>query len=68
MQLLVEPPSAITVLPDGLAVALRTLTLAVHHQLTARRVHDARHAATALVAGVTAIYTYDIDNWQVSYG
>ena len=33
--------------------------------LTARRVHDARHAATALVAGITSVYTYDIEDRQV---
>lgn len=43
----------------------RTLTLAAKHQLTARRVHDAQHAATALVAGITLVYTYDVADWQV---
>lgn len=65
VRLLVEPPSAIVVLMSGIAVALLTLTLAAKYQLTARRVHDARHAATALVAGITAVYTYDIEDWQV---
>jgi len=65
VRLLVEPPSAIIVLTDGIEVTLRTLALAAKHQLTARRVHDARHAATALVAGITSVYTYDIDDWQV---
>jgi len=65
VRLLIEPPSAIAVLPDGVAVALQTLALAAHHQLTARRVHDARHAATALVASITSVYTYDIDDWRV---
>jgi predicted nucleic acid-binding protein len=50
---------------DGVEVTLRTLTLAAKHQLTARRIHDARHAATALVAGITSVYTYDIEDWQV---
>ena len=31
----------------------------------ARRVHDARHAAAALAAGVVAVFTYDVDDWQV---
>jgi hypothetical protein len=48
-----------------MAVILRTLALAAHHQLTARRIHDARHAATALVAGIMSVYTYDIEDWQV---
>lgn len=62
---LVEPPSAIRVLEDNLASALRTLNLAETHNLTARRIHDARHAATALEAGVFAVYTYDPDDWAV---
>jgi predicted nucleic acid-binding protein len=65
VRLLVEPPSAIVVLTDGVEVTLRTLTLAAQHQLTARRVHDARHAATALVGGVMTVYTYDIEDWQI---
>jgi predicted nucleic acid-binding protein len=64
VRLLVAPPSAIGVLGEGVAVALRTLALAAQHQLTARRIHDARHAATALVHGIRAVYTYDIDDWQ----
>jgi predicted nucleic acid-binding protein len=65
VRLLVEPPSAIVVLTDGVEVTLRTLALAAKHQLTARRIHDARHAATALVAGITSVYTYDIEDWQI---
>jgi predicted nucleic acid-binding protein len=64
VRLLVEPPSAIVVLGEGVEVALRTLALAAQHRLTARRIHDARHAATALVSGILAVYTYDIDDWQ----
>ncbi len=65
VRLLVEPPSAIDVLEEGLEVILRALVLATNHDLTARRVHDARHAAAALVAGVQEIYTYDIDDWRL---
>jgi predicted nucleic acid-binding protein len=65
VRLLEEPPSAIVVLNENLAGALKTLELAAKHQLTARRVHDARHAATALVAGVRSVYTYDAEDWQV---
>lgn len=64
VRLLVEPPSAIVVLGEGVEVALRTFALAAQHRLTARRIHDARHAATALVSGILAVYTYDIDDWQ----
>jgi predicted nucleic acid-binding protein len=62
---LVEPPSAIVVLAEEIEVALRTLALAAKHQLTARHIHDARHAATALVNGIAPVYTYDIDDWQI---
>ena len=55
VRLLVEPPSAIVVLSESLEVALKTLELAAKHRLTARRIHDARHAATALVAGVLSV-------------
>lgn len=64
VRLLIEPPSSIRMLEDGLAVALRTLELAASHQLRARRVHDARHAAAALVAGVSSVFTYDTDDWE----
>jgi predicted nucleic acid-binding protein len=63
--LLVEPPSAIVVLSEGLEVVLQALKLAASHGLTARRVHDARHAAAAMVAGVSSIYTYDAGDWKV---
>ncbi|MBI2566755.1 MAG: type II toxin-antitoxin system VapC family toxin [Candidatus Schekmanbacteria bacterium] len=62
-RLLIEPPSAIAVLGEEPHLALRTLELAVRHGLTARRIHDARHAATALSAGVKDVYTYDSDDW-----
>ncbi|HXH13071.1 MAG TPA: type II toxin-antitoxin system VapC family toxin [Alphaproteobacteria bacterium] len=65
VRLLVEPPSAVMVLDEDLAVGLRTLGLAAKYQLTGRRIHDARHAAAALVAGITAVYTYDVDDWRI---
>jgi predicted nucleic acid-binding protein len=65
VRLLVAPPSAIIVLNENLAGALKTLELAATHRLTARRIHDARHAATALVARVHSVYTYDADDWQI---
>jgi predicted nucleic acid-binding protein len=61
---LVAPPSLIRILPDSLAVALKSLELAAKYNLTARRVHDARHAAAALAAGVSRVYTYDVDDWK----
>jgi len=64
VRLLVESPSAIKVLEEDLEVILRTLELAASHGLTARRMHDARHAAAALVAGVREVYTYDVGDWQ----
>lgn len=64
VRLLVEEPSEIVVLPTNLAASLKMLEIAANHQLTARRIHDARHAATALVAGVNQVYTYDIGDWR----
>ena len=46
-------------------VALRALKLAAANNLTARRIHDARHAATAIEAGVVSVYTYDVNDWRV---
>jgi predicted nucleic acid-binding protein len=61
---LIEPPSALRVLPDGLEAARLHLQLAGRHRLTARRIHDARHAATALHHGIGSVYTYDPDDWR----
>jgi predicted nucleic acid-binding protein len=62
---LVESPSEIVVLSDGLEASLKMLELSGKHGLTARRIHDARHAATALTNGITQVYTYDVDDWLV---
>jgi len=62
-RLLIQAPSAISVLPDGQEAALVALDLAGRHGLTARRVHDARHAAVALQWGIGAVYTYDPSDW-----
>ena len=62
---LLEPPSMIKILPDNLTVAIKSLEIAAAHNLTARRSHDARHAAAALVAGVTRVYTYDVEDWKL---
>lgn len=63
--LLIGPPSAIQVLEEGPDTILRALELASLHNLTARRVHDARHAAAALGSGVRKVYTYDADDWLI---
>jgi hypothetical protein len=44
------------------------LELAASHQLRARRVHDARHAAAAIVAGIKSVYTYDANDWEAFEG
>ena len=65
VRLLVEPPSAIKVLEENVEVILRALELAANHNLTARRVHDARHAAAALTVGSQEVYTYDVGDWHL---
>jgi predicted nucleic acid-binding protein len=64
VRLLVEPPSMIRILSDSQEVAIRMLELAASHQLRARRVHDARHAAAAIVAGIRSVFTYDANDWE----
>jgi predicted nucleic acid-binding protein len=64
VRLLVEPPSMIRILPDSRDAAIRMLELAANHQLRARRVHDARHAAAAIIAGIASVYTYDAEDWE----
>ena len=64
VRLLIEPPSAIEILSDGFDVSLKMLELSAKYNLTARRVHDARHVATALINDVFSIYTYDVDDWK----
>lgn len=65
VRLLIEEPSAIWVLNTDVEAGLKMLDLVAMHRLTARRTHDAKHAATALTAGVTQVYTYDVTDWQV---
>ena len=65
VRLLVEEPSHLRVLDTAWPAGLKMLQLAERHQLTARRIHDARHAATALTAGVYRVYTYDPEDWRV---
>ena len=64
VRLLVAPPSALRVLHTDWRTVDLMLDLVARHQLTARRIHDARHAATALAAGIARVYTYDINDWQ----
>lgn len=64
VRLLVAPPSALRLLHTDWNGVELMLNLVAKHALTARRVHDARHAATALAAGVTKVYTYDLGDWQ----
>jgi predicted nucleic acid-binding protein len=59
VRLLVVEPSTIRVLDTGRAAGLRMLEFAKRYGLTGRRIHDARHAATALEAGVRSVLTYD---------
>jgi predicted nucleic acid-binding protein len=61
---LLEAPSAIRVLGHGTQAAMLFLDMTAAHDLTARRVHDARHVATALAAGVKQAYTYDTAHWE----
>jgi predicted nucleic acid-binding protein len=65
IRLLIEPPSALYVLPDSREASLKMLELAKKYHLTARRVHDARHAAMAIVCGIHYVYTYDVEDWRV---
>jgi len=64
MSALIKLPSAIRILPDSPETSLKMLELAAAHNLTARRIHDARHAAAAIVAGVSEVYTYDVEDWK----
>jgi predicted nucleic acid-binding protein len=62
---LTEEPSRLQVLDTGAAAGVLMLELASRHGLTARRIHDARHAATALIRGISRVLTYDVDDWRV---
>ena len=65
VRLLVAPPSALQVLTEDWITISRALELAARYSLTARRIHDARHAAAAIVAGVQEIFTYDLEDWRI---
>lgn len=60
-----ERPSEIRILAEkGFETTYQMLSLLEANELRARKVHDARHAATALGAGVRSVYTYDPDDWK----
>lgn len=63
MRALVTPKSGVRVLECRLDVLLEALELSARHRLTARRTHDARHAAAALVHGIRSVYTLDVQDW-----
>lgn len=65
LSLLINAPSAIEVLDCGCETAKKALELASGHGLTARRAHDARHAAAALLHRVNRVHTYDVADWKV---
>lgn len=65
VQLLIESPSRIDIISDGFKVSMKMLEISEKYNLTARRIHDARHAATALINNVTSIYTYDVADWKI---
>ena len=61
---LVAIPSKIAVLKDeGLPTTMRMLNLARRNDLLSRDIHDARHAATALDSGASAVFTYNPSDW-----
>lgn len=62
---IVQSPSQIRLLPETFGILLGMLDLAKKHNLKARRIHDARHAATALFHGVCYVMTYDVGDWRV---
>ena len=60
---ILSKPSQIRVLAEIPSVLPLMLDLAKELKLHARRIHDARHAATALVHGVGRVVTYDQSDW-----
>jgi len=66
VRLLVEPPSHIQLLESNLEASLKMLQLAEEYGLTARRIHDARHAAIALTADVTQVYTFEAEGLSIA--
>ncbi len=64
VRLLIRHPSRIDLLEDGPDAAMLMLSLAADQGLTARRIHDARHAAMALTSEVSRVYTYDVGDWK----
>jgi len=57
VRLLVEPPSEIKIISDNLNIGLKMLEFSKQYGLKAREIHDARHAVTSLMNGITTILT-----------
>lgn len=64
VQTIVEAPSQIRLLPDSRDAFVSTMRIAAKLNLTARRIHDARHAATAIQTGIEYVCTYDETDWS----
>jgi len=62
---IVQSPSKIRLLPETPDILSGILELGKKHKLNARRIHDARHASTALLHGIHDIMTYDIADWKL---
>ncbi len=45
--------------------ALKMFEMAEKYSLTARRIHDARHAAVAITHGIDSIYTYEVNDCRL---
>jgi predicted nucleic acid-binding protein len=61
---LMAPPSELVIADCGLDATRVMLDMAVAHGLRTRDIHDARHAAVALTAGVSKVLTYDVKHWE----
>ena len=60
---LVQTPSRIRLLAENENALDIMLHLAKSNNLHARRIHDARHAATAIAHGIKRVMTYDTGDW-----
>jgi predicted nucleic acid-binding protein len=62
---IINDPSQIGLLTDNLGAFQLAMSIAERCNLTARRIHDARHAATAIYNGVHFVCTYDEADWKL---